>query len=330
MKVTTSAPADPAAAPPLPRRGGSRGAGSRPPRRIRRGTGLADLAGVGPPLALFGLFIIVPMIAAVALSFLRWNGLGSPQWVGGANWAQFLHDPVAHQSLIVTAKVIGLSWVVQTPISMALGLFTAGRQRYRSVYAAIYVLPLLVSTAGIALIFEALLDPTFGGLTALARGLHLSFLQQNWLGSPDLTLYVIVAIIAWQFIPFHTLLYQVGRRQIPVVLYEAATLDGASPARVFWRITLPQLRYTIITSSILMLVGALTYFDIIFIMTDGGPGYATRVLSLDMYNAAFMQDEYGYASVLAVILGVIGIAVAIGLVRLTGFSSMASQQEGAA
>jgi raffinose/stachyose/melibiose transport system permease protein len=270
------------------------------------------------------------MLAAVLLSFVRWNGLGTPQWAGAANWVQFVHDPVARQSLIVTGKVIALSWLVQTPVSMALGMFTAGRQRYRTVYAAIFVLPLLLSTAGIALMWEGLLDPTFGGLTALARSLHLPFLQQNWLGSPHLTLYVMIAIIAWQFIPFHTLLYQVGRRQIPGVLYQAATLDGASGLRLFWSITLPQLRYTIVTSSILMVVGSLTYFDIIFIMTNGGPGYTTRVLSLDMYNAAFLENEYGYASVLAVVLGAVGIAVAAGLVRLTGFASMASQQEGAA
>jgi ABC-type sugar transport system permease subunit len=122
----------------------------------------------------------------------------------------------------------------------------------------------------------------------------------------------------------------VGRRQIPSVLYEAAMLDGASPARTFWRVTLPQLRYTIVTSGILMIVGSLTYFDIIYIMTDGGPGFTTRVMSLDMYNAAFVQDQYGYASVLAVLLSVIGIAVATGLVRFSGFASMASQQEGAA
>ena len=79
--------------------------------------------------------------------------------------------------------------------------------------------------------------------------------------------------------------------------------------------TLPQLRYTIVTSSTLMIVGALTYFDIIYIMTDGGPGYTTRVLSLDMYHAAFLQNQFGYASVLAVVLGVIGLAIAIGLVR---------------
>jgi raffinose/stachyose/melibiose transport system permease protein len=314
--------ATPAAAPvPTP---GSGGGGSR------RGTRLADLAGVGPPMLLFCLFIVVPMIAAVAMSFVKWNGLGTPKWAGGANWSQFFSDPVARTSVVTTLKVVVLSYVIQTPISLALGLFTAGRERYKAVYATIFVLPLLISTAGIALMWESLLDPNFGALSALSRSWHLSFLQQNWLGDPNLALYVVIGIIAWQFIPFHTLLYAVGRRQIPAVLYEAARLDGASPAQMFWRVTLPQLRYTIVTSGILMTVGSLTYFDIIYILTNGGPGNTTRVLSLDMYNVAFVQDQYGYASVLAVIMGVIGIAVAYGLVRSTGFSSMASQQEGAA
>ncbi len=288
------------------------------------------MAGLAPAMFLFSVFIVVPMLGALALSFFRWNGLGTPAWAGGANWVQFVHDPLARQALEVTAKVVVLSWIVQTPISIALGLFTAGRQRYRSVYAALFVLPLLLSTAGIALMWEALLDPVFGGVTALGNSLHLGFLQQNWLGDPALTIYVLIALIAWQFIPFHTLLYQMGRRQIPAVLYEAALLDGASSAQLFWQVTLPQLRYTIVTSSTLITVGSLTYFDIIYIMTDGGPGYTTRVVSLDMYQTAFQQNEFGYASVLAVVLGVIGVAVALGLVRFSGFGSMASQQEGAA
>jgi raffinose/stachyose/melibiose transport system permease protein len=295
-----------------------------------KGGRLADVIGVGPPLFLFGLFIVVPMIAAVAMSFVKWNGLGAPRWAGGANWTEFFHDPVARTSVGVTLKVIVVSYVIQTPISLGLGLFTAGKERYKTVYATIFVLPLLLSTAGISLMWESMLDPNFGALTSLSKSTGLSFLNQNWLGDSRLTLYVIIAIIAWQFIPFHTLLYAVGRRQIPGALYEAALLDGASPFQMFRRVTLPQLRYTIVTSGILMVVGSLTYFDIIYIMTDGGPGYTTRVLSLDMYNAAFVQDQYGYASVLAVILGVVGIAVAVGLVRFSGFASMASQQEGAA
>ena len=92
----------------------------------QRGLALADLIGLAPAVVLFGIFILVPLLGAVVLSFFRWNGLGSPHWAGGANWAQFAHDPIAGQSLAVTAKVVALSWVVQTPISLALGMFTAG------------------------------------------------------------------------------------------------------------------------------------------------------------------------------------------------------------
>ncbi|HLI42562.1 MAG TPA: hypothetical protein VKV35_13105, partial [Streptosporangiaceae bacterium] len=125
----------------MPSRAGSGRAGRDrgPQRRSRRShaRGLADLAGLAPAMALFGVFIVVPLLGAVALSFFRWNGLGAPRWAGGANWAQFARDPLARQALEVTAKVVVLSWVVQTPVSMGLGLFTAGRQRYRSAYAAV-------------------------------------------------------------------------------------------------------------------------------------------------------------------------------------------------
>ena len=128
-------------------------------------------------------------------------------------------------------------------------------------------------------------------MTALSRSLHLGFLRQNWLGHAHLTLFVIVAIISWQFIPFQTPLDQMGRRQIPAVLYEAATLGRGDRAAAVRRVTLPQLRYTIATSSTLMVVGALTYFDIIYIMTNGVPGYTTRALSPDMYQAAFRRTS---------------------------------------
>ena len=317
--MTASAPASnvtgaPPAAPLREQRGGG-------PVRRAKGGGLADWVGVGPPMLLFALFIIVPMIIAVAFSFVKWNGVGTITWAGGANWSQFFHDPVAHSSIWTTLKLVVISYVVQTPISIALGLFTAGKERYKAVYATIFILPLLISTAGIALMWQSFLDPQFGPLHG----------HQNWLGDPNTALYAVALIIAWQFIPFHTLLYAVGRRQIPAVLYEAARIDGANPVQMFFRVTLPQLRYTVVTSGILMVVGALTYFDIIYIMSNtGGPGTSTRVLSLDMYVTAFTADQFGYASVLAVILGVIGIAIAMVMVRFSGFGKMQSQQEGAA
>ena len=288
----------------------------------------ADIAGLSPTLALYGVFIVVPVLFAVFLSFTTWNVIGGIHWAGLSNWSHFFSDPVAHHALLLTLELAVLSWVVQTPLAMALGIFVAGTQRYRAVYAAIYLLPILMSTAGIALMWGGVLEPTFGGFATLGRSLHLSFLNQNWLSSTSLTFFVIVALITWQFVPFHMLIYQAGRRAIPSDLYDAAKVDGANIRQAFLHITLPQLRYTIVTSSTLILVGSLTYFDIIYILTPGGAGGVTDVLALDMYNTGWGQTLFGYASVLAVVLGVIGIAVALGLIRITGFGSMTNSQDG--
>ena len=297
-------------------------------RTVRQQRLRADIAGISPTLVLYGVFIVVPMLIALFLSLTRWNIVGSLQWAGFSNWSHFFSDPIAHHSLLVTLELAGLSWLIQTPLAMALGIFIAGTQRYRALYAALYLLPLLMSTAGLALMWQGVLEPTFGGLASLGHSLHLSILNQNWLGSTSITFFVIVAIITWQFVPFHMLIYQAGRRAIPAELYDAAKVDGANIRQAFRHVTLPQLRYTIVTSSTLIIVGSLTYFDIIYILTLGGPGDTTRVLAMDMYNVGFMETTFGYASVLAVVLGLIGIIVAVALVRLTGFGTMESTQEG--
>jgi raffinose/stachyose/melibiose transport system permease protein len=295
---------------------------------VRRRGLVADVVGLSPAMALYAAFILVPTCFAAFLSFTHWNVDGPITWAGLANWRQLLTDPTSYHSLLVTFELAGLSWLAQTPLAMALGIFVAGTQRYRAVYATLYLLPLLLSTAGLSLMWEDVLFPQYGGLAWLGRYIHMPFLSQEWLGNPNLALYTIVAIIAWQFVPFHTLIFQAGRRAIPAELYDAASIDGANVRTAFWHITLPQLRYSIVTSSTLVLVGSLTYFDIIYILTQGGPGDSTRVLAMDMYNIGFNQTEFGYASAIATLLGLIGIALALGLVKVTGFGSMEGEQEG--
>ncbi|MCH6472384.1 carbohydrate ABC transporter permease [Sinomonas terrae] len=279
---------------------------------------------VAPALAFFLIFAIVPLILAAVLSFTKWDGINPPAWTGLGNWTRTLSDPVTFQSLGLSFKVIIVSWLVQTPLSLLVGVFTAGRQRYRAVLAALYFLPLILSSAAIGIAFKALLDPNFG----LSKAFGIPALAQDWLGNPQLVFYVVIFVIAWQFVPFHSLLYQAGTRQIPTSFYEAAELDGASRMQQFFHITLPQLRYTIVTSSTLMVVGSLTYFDVVYILTQGGPGYSTRLLPLDMYLTGFASSDMGDASVLAMLLVVIGLLLALGLTKLTGFSRMTSQQEG--
>jgi raffinose/stachyose/melibiose transport system permease protein len=272
---------------------------------------------------MFVTFAVVPLFGVVALSFTKWDGIGAILPNGLGSWQQVLADPQTWRSLWLTVVTMAVTWAVQTPLSILLGTFIAGHQRYRGVLAVLYFLPLLLSSAALAIAFKALFDPNFG----LGAGLHIPLLSQDWLGV-QLAFPVVLSVIAWQFIPFHTLLYQGGVRQIPVQLYEAAQIDGASRVQQFFHITLPQLKYTIITSSTLMLVGSLTYFDLVFVMTEGGPGNATRILPLDMYIVGFKANQMGAASVLAVFLVVIGLTLALGVQRLGGRDKTASQLEG--
>ncbi|MGX9883485.1 carbohydrate ABC transporter permease [Streptomyces sp. NPDC002276] len=269
-----------------------------------------------PGVLFFVFFAVAPMLLAVYLSFTTWNGLGDPKPVGLANWQKLLHDDRLTQSLTVTVLLTVTSWVFQTVVSLLLGVWAAGRQRNRAVLSAIFFVPFLLSSTAIALLFYALLDPNFG------------IIRQDTLGSTSGAFLAIVFVGGWQFIPFHTLIYQGGARQIPEVLYQAAAIDGAGRYRQFFSITLPQLRNTATTSSVLMIVGSLTYFETVLILTQGGPGTDTAILPYLMYEAGFKSYDFGYASAIATFLVVAATALSLVLVRLTGFGAMRSTREG--
>lgn len=277
-----------------------------------------------PALGFFAIFAIIPLIGVVVLSFVSWDGLGTPSFIGTGNWSRMLADPLTQNALWLSVKVVFFSVLFQAPVSLLLGVFMAGHQKWRNWLSILYFLPLLFSSAAVAISFRSLLDPNFG----LGAATGISWLSQDWLGNPTLALYVALFVISWCFIPFHSLLYQAGVRQIPIQLYEAALIDGASAWDRFWHITIPQLRYTIITSTTLILVGSLTYFDLIYVLTQGGPGNATRILPLHMYLTGFRSFDMGGASVIAVILVVIGLTMSLGLNKLSGSDRMESQQEG--
>ncbi|MBB5789005.1 carbohydrate ABC transporter permease [Jiangella mangrovi] len=298
---------------------------TRPVAAVRRArTGPSFWMAV-PALAFFALFALLPLGGVAVLSFMEWDGLGTPRWDGIGIWIDTLTDQATLDALWRTIVFVVVSYLFQAPVALLLGVFMAGRQRYRAVWSVLYFLPLLFSSAAIGITFRSLLDPNFG----LSRAFPAGTLSTNWLGNPDLALYAAIFVLGWCWVPFHALLYQAGVRQIPASLYEAAVLDGAGRVKQFRYVTLPQLRYTIVTSSTLMIVGSLTCFDIVFVLTGGGPGEATRILPLDMYLTGFRSYQMGPASVIAVVLVVVGLAVSLLLNRITGSSRMQSQQAGA-
>nr|WP_231134969.1 sugar ABC transporter permease [Motilibacter deserti] len=274
----------------------------------------------------FAVFALAPLGIVAYLSFTSWDGLGAPTWVGGANWSRLLADrdlrDAAWHSLVLTVA----TWAFQTPVALLLGVWSAGRQRSRAVVSAVFLLPLLLSSAAVALVWKSLLDPNFGLVAELAP--RLGFDDASWFSTPEGALTAVLFVLGWQFIPLHALLYQGGARQVPDVLHQAAAMDGAGTARRFWSITLPQLRNTVVASSVLMVVGSLTFFDTVLILTAGGPGTATTIVPLVAYRTGFEGFEMGYASAIAFALVLVATGISLLLVRVTGFGRMHSTREG--
>jgi xylobiose transport system permease protein len=280
-----------------------------------------------PGFLFFALFAVAPMLYAVYLSFCgNWSGIGSPQLSGTGNWTRLFQDPNIRQATRLTVELTVLSWLFQTPVAMLIGVWAAGKQRNRAVLAALFFIPLVLSSTSISLLFKALLDPNFG--LASSIGPWIGFPDGNILGSQNGALAALVFVGSWQFMPFHTLIYQGGARAIPKSFYDAAAIDGAGRVAQFFHITLPQLRNTITTSSVLIVVGSLTSFETVFLLTQGGPGSETSTLSWVMYQNAFQDFNFGYACALGAGLVVVSTALSLLMVRFSGFGNMRSTREG--
>ena len=293
-------------------------------RRSGVGATRPGIAWAAPATLFFLLFAIVPLVLVVVLAFTNWNGLSSPQFNGISNFSKLLDDPVMRQSIGLTLLLTALGVLVQTPVSLLLGVWAAGHQRNRAVLSAIFFIPLLLSLTAVSVLWRAILDPNFG----LPAQMHWLFGNGNLLGSQSGSIGVLTFVGLWQYAPMHALIYQGGARAIPEVLYQAAAIDGAGRVRQFIHITLPQLRTTMVTSVILMVVGGLTTFDTVLILTQGGPGTDTTVTSYYMYVQAFENFNYGEASAIALILVVVATLVSLVVVRLSGYGRMRSEMEG--
>ncbi|WP_077801556.1 carbohydrate ABC transporter permease [Streptomyces sp. JHA26] len=277
-----------------------------------------------PATVFFALFAIAPLIMVAVLSFMSWNGLGSPEFVGLDNWNRVLDDPVMIKSIWLTLLLTALGVVLQTPLSIVLGVWAAGPQRNRAVLSVIYFLPLLLSATAVSVLWRALLDPNFG----IPARLTWLFGDGNLFGEQATAIGVLAFVSTWQFTPFHTLIYQGAARAVPQVLYQAAAIDGAGRYRQFFHITLPQLRTSVITSMILMIVGGLTTFETVLILTQGGPGTDTTISAYYMYQKAFKGFDFGAGSVIALCLVVAATVVSLVVVRVSGYDKMRSTMEG--
>jgi raffinose/stachyose/melibiose transport system permease protein len=297
----------PAAAGPSPDRSAGRRRGWR--KRIE----LAVL--LGPPLILFIGFVIVPIVFAAWYSLYNWSGFGPlTDFVGVQNYQGVLSGPVFRQSLLHNVIIAALSVLIQLPISIALALLLNRRMRGRTFLRLAVFTPYVLSEATTAVLWLLMLQPG-GFVDELLRSVGLGGLIHQWLASPSVVLYSLFFVVTWKYIGFGIILLMAGLQGIPPELREAAAIDGASPWQATRRVTLPLLGPTIRVWIFLSVIGSLQLFDIVWIMTLGGPANASSTMVTYLFYNGVQRVQFGYGAAVSVVLFVISFVFALAYQR---------------
>lgn len=281
-------------------------------KRRNRRRGRVEIAlFAGPALVVYLLFVMVPVGLAGYYGFFKWNGIGPlTDFVGLDNYVRALSDPVfigaiGHNFFFVIASLL-----VQGPIAIGIALLLNRPMRGRSFFRVLVFVPYVLSEVIAGVAWLLLLQPS-GPFDALLTSVGLGDAVQLWLGDPTIVLWTMLAVISWKYIGFAIILFLAGLQGVPEELAEAAQIDGASWWQIQRYITIPLLGPTIRIWAFLSIIGSLQLFDLVWIMTGGGPANATSTMATYMINFGFTRSQYGYGSAVAVILFIISFAIAI-------------------
>ncbi|GAB6100123.1 sugar ABC transporter permease [Halanaerocella petrolearia] len=255
------------------------------------------------------LYLFSPIPISTYYSLFQWDGMGEKIFNGLGNWMELATDEIFWLALGNNIKLIAFSIVVQIPIALLLAVMLTRGFKGADFLKTVYFIPLLMSAVAIAILWNYVFDPNFGVFNSFLKLLDLGPI--NWLGNPDIALYAVISAVSWRYIPFYMILFIAAIVGIPEDLYEASKIDGATEWEKFRYITLPLLKPTIINAAVLILVGSLKYFGIVFAMTGGGPNHASELMATYMYKNAFQNFRMGYGSTIAVALFVIAFVTSL-------------------
>jgi raffinose/stachyose/melibiose transport system permease protein len=254
-----------------------------------------------PALALFMVFVIYPVAQAAYYSLWKWNGLGPlTDFIGLQNYANLLSDQQFATALRNNLFIMVLSLLLQLPFSLGLALIVGRKLRGRTIFRLIFFLPYVLSEVITGLIWTFVYLPN-GLLNSVLGAIFPSFEGVVWLGY-DTVMLSLFLVITWKYFGFHLMLYVAGLQEIPPEIEEAALVDGASQAQAIRYVTLPMLGSTIRLSIYLSVLGSLQFFDLIWVMTLGGPAGASETMVTYMVKFGFQRFQLSYGSAVAVIL----------------------------
>jgi raffinose/stachyose/melibiose transport system permease protein len=247
-----------------------------------------------PAMLLILVIIYIPLVLSGYYGLMDWNGMGEMTFIGLENYVELMKDEkfwssAGHSFLLAIFSTLSLFFY------LAISLVLASKIKGSDLLRKIYLIPMLLSSVAIAQLWLKIFDPTNGMLNRLLE----MFGMENtpvWLADPKITLYAIFIPIVWQYAGFYILIYYAALKNVPDEVIEAAKIDGASPLQIAYKIKIPLISGVFKVTIMLAVVGSLKYFDLIYVMTGGGPNGASEVMASYMYKEAFKLNNFGYAS----------------------------------
>jgi raffinose/stachyose/melibiose transport system permease protein len=273
---------------------------------------------LAPALVLYAIFFLWPLTRLIQLSTVTWKGLGQKTFVGLGNYQKLLtSDP--NVWLALKHNLVWMAFAVILPV--AIGLFLAvflsrSSIHGRLLFRTIYFLPYVLSSAAVAVIWRGMYNPNYGAVNGILETVGLEALTRGWLG--DRTVALAALFIAWTWAAYGLgmVIFLAALQGIEETYYDAAKVDGANALQQFWYVTLPFIRRPLATVILLRIIAAFQVFDLVYIMTEGGPANATLVLSIHMFDAAFRYSRVGYGATIAVFLGLLILVLTIAFQRV--------------
>jgi raffinose/stachyose/melibiose transport system permease protein len=273
---------------------------------IKKSKGLLSLlAFVAPAFVLYSIFLLIPTVGGMYYSFTDWNGLNRTyDFIGFANFVEALNeDPDFVHSLWFTMKYVLFMVILQNAIALLLAVLIESRKRSKGFFRTIFFMPNMISQIIGAFMWTFVFTQV---LPQVAEKTMMSFLDQSWIGDPNVSFYSIIIVSLWNGVGYMMIIYLAALQGVPQSLKEAATIDGANPLQAFFHVTLPMITHALTICFFLTLNGAFKVFEVVYGLTGGGPGRSTQVITMNIYEEAFSNNFlYGYASAKSVILFVI-------------------------
>lgn len=255
-----------------------------------------------PGLIWFIAIAVIPIFQSLGYSLVSWTGLNIPTFVGLNNYKTIFTDPLFYKGVGNALILAGASVFIQVPVALVLALVLARGVRGESIFRTIYFVPVIISSTIIAQLWQKIYNPQYGLLNTLLGDLGLESLRRQWLADTGIVLAAVLVPMIWQYIGYHMLLFYSAIKSVSPDLRDAALIDGANEVQLAVRVTIPLIMPMIRTSVIFALIGSLKSFDLIYILTRGGPLHATEVPTMMMYTEIFSVNRYGTGSAIAIFI----------------------------